>query len=74
MDKDDMVFTGQGITNEILFSYPQKERKKKPSVIIGNSLQPDVASFYAQVNPAFINPEAILSAFYYSDLFDEDLL
>ena len=56
MDKN-AVISGPGISEDLMLTITRK--KPDQSVTIGESLQHDVASFYADVYPWFMNPEII---------------
>ncbi len=48
----DVEIQGPVISDELLLTFSHK-KNSRPPVIIGESLQADVASFFADVNPYF---------------------
>lgn len=62
------INTGTGISEEIMLTFSR--RKPAPSVTVGEGLQFNVASFYAQVYPWFMEEPAILDSV--DEFADED--
>jgi len=48
----DVEIQGPVISDELLLTFSHK-KSSRPSVIVGESLQADVAAFFADVNPYF---------------------